>query len=236
MSFQTFRARCIAKKAYRYHSLSQFDKALELYAKADAMGLANVLYMTTYGNLLMQRGEYEAANRQFDHALSMGTQGPRRLQIRMSRALAYIKQGKTEEALRIMEDVHTKARSTVTYGTLGYMYILAGDLDRAMPFALEAMDYTDDDPVICDNLAQIYIQQRQWQQARKVLEAIYPKGRTRADILYHLALVEQQAGNREKAVEYARAALKCNMTTLNDATPASVRAVLDNCTSEPTAE
>ncbi|MGI6316238.1 MAG: tetratricopeptide repeat protein [Christensenellales bacterium] len=232
MSYQTFRARCIAKKAYRYHSLGQFDKALELYAKADAMGLANVLYMTTYGNLLIQLGEYDAAIRLFDRALSMGIQGTRRLQIRMSRALAYIKQGRTAEAIQIMEDVHSKARSTVTYGTLGYMYILAGDYKKALPFTLEAMDYTDDDPVICDNLAQIYIQQGRWQDARKVLEEIYPNNKNRADILYHLALVEQQAGNLNKAADYARAALKCNMNTLNDASPEAVQAILDNCSSK----
>ncbi|MFU0801186.1 MAG: hypothetical protein ACFWUE_11115 [Xylanivirga thermophila] len=56
----------------------------------------------------------------------------------------------------MLEEVQRKYNNSRVYGTLGYLLIEKGDLDKALEYNLQALDYDDEDPVILDNLAQTY--------------------------------------------------------------------------------
>lgn len=56
-----------------------------------------------------------------------------------------------------MEKLYEEAPNGRIYQTLGFAYILEGDLKKALSFNLEAMDYDENDAVVLDNLATTYL-------------------------------------------------------------------------------
>lgn len=214
----------LAKLAYFKHLRGNIESAEKTYRKAYEKGMNAPVPLGTYGVLLLRKGEYEDALMLFNQALKDKTLKPKlRSNIRMNRSLAYFKLGEIEKAIVALEDIHKKFRSVRVYQSLGYVYIMAGEYEKALAYNQEALEYDDEDPVILDNMGQLYYATGDFEKARKYFEDAYSHRKDQVDILYHLSQVEEHDGNMEAALEYARQANECAINTLNDVTPDEVR-------------
>lgn len=205
--------------AYYYHSKGNLSAAEQNYVKMMKWGKPDPKLEGTYGVLLLKRGEFAKALERFNGALEgKKAKGQLRNLIRMNRAIAYFRLGDTEKAITALEDLHQNFKSIRVYQTLGYIYTAAGMFDKAEPYNLEAVEFEPDDPVILDNIGQMYLELGQHTKAKEYLERAYEEKHI-SDVCYHLGIVAEWEGQPEKALEYYREALTKNMDALNDVTP-----------------
>lgn len=226
----SFMGNFYGKRAYWLHSRRMLDKARPYYEKALELGTTNPKPIAAYGVVMLREGNYERAITLFDRALDLPKMdASTRTKIRINRSLAYYHIGRMDKAIAAMEDIHAKGPNSRVYQTLGYLYVLDGQLEKALAYNREALEYDEEDTVVMDNLGQNLLLLGEWEEARTVLEKAHGLRGAQSDILYHLALLEQHDGNNEKALSYAREALECPMDSLNDASPEKIQAVIEAC-------
>ena len=137
---------------------------------------------------------------------------------------ARYKLGEIDKAISLLEKSHSKFPCGLTYQTLGFLYIEKGDAEKALAFNQEGLEYDDEDPVVLDNLGQVYY--RLLNDKEKALpyftKAIEIKD-TQIDTLYFLASYDIENGQKDKAREKLEKALEGRFSPLNYATPEKVR-------------
>ncbi len=101
-----------------------------------------------------------------------------------------------------------------------------GDLEKALKFNLEALDYDDEDPIILDNLGETYYRLGQKEEAKKYFEKAEEFRDNQPDILYHLGCIYMEEGDRERAKEKFTKALECDITPLNSVNRSQIEAKL----------
>lgn len=115
------------------------------------------------------------------------------------------------------------------YETLGYLYVEAGDYEKALAFNTEAYDYDDEDSITLDNLAQTYYRLgNDKAKAREFFQKAIELKPTQIDTLYFLAQYDIEEGNKDAAREKLEKALKGRFSPLNYATREMVQASLDS--------
>ena len=138
-------------------------------------------------------------------------------------AVADFKLGNTEKAVDLLERVHQKNPRGETYGALGYVLIEQGDAEKALAFNKAGLEYDDEDPVILDNLGQIYY--RLLNDKEKALEyfnkahALKP---SQIDTLWFHSRYDLDAGKKEDAVQKLETALEGRFSPLNYVTKSIV--------------
>lgn len=201
---------------YFQHSKERYDKAEAYYRRAVRLGMDSLSYQMAYGVLLLRTGSFQEARDAFSHLLiTAPRKGHLRMTAKMNLALSYWKLGEIDTAVEMMEEAHQKLHNSKTYGALGYLLIAAGDLDKALAFNQEALAYDEEDPVVLDNLAQVYYALGSREEALKYfLKAEEEKG-DQADTLYYLGCLYQEEGRLEKARDKWEKALQCRITALS---------------------
>ena len=205
------------KIGYFNHIRSKYEAAEKYYLKMRKHKGNDAKCNAAYALILMRKGEFDQAIEVFNEARQMNPSQDMKNKIRLNRAIAYYKIGQLDRAIKALEDIHEKwGPMERVYETLGYLYIVEGDYEKALKYNLEALDYEDSNYVILDNLGQSYMMLDQWDKARDYCEKALELKNTQVDILYHLALIEKHDGNREKALEFAQKASEAPRTALND--------------------
>ena len=97
-----------------------------------------------------------------------------------------MKLGEADTAVEMLEEVYAKYRNSRLYETMGYILLEKGDLNKALEFNLEALDYDDENPIILDNLGQTYYRLGQKEKAKEYFEKAEELRDNQVDILYHL--------------------------------------------------
>ncbi|MCK5129905.1 MAG: hypothetical protein KAQ68_08640 [Clostridiales bacterium] len=201
--------------AYFKHSRGEYENAEKLYETAMKRGLNKLEHQGAYAVLIMRKGEFERAKDIINKTISKRPQMDLRIKLRINRAITNIKLGNIKEARVALEDIHNNGGNKKVYQILGYLYVLIND-KKAESYNLEAYDYDEEDSIILDNLAQYYINKKDYIKAREYAEKAYEHSHNLVDVLHHLVLIEEQANNKEKAKEYSQQMMNANITALND--------------------
>ena len=149
----TLKARTAAQKLAKGDAAA----AKHLYEEAIAGGLSDPRYLLSYSVLLIRDGEYQKAREflvklQSNPALS----GESKKQLFVNYAACVYKLGDLPKAIAVLEGQHAKDPSGMIYETLGYLYVEAGETEKALQFNQAALEYDDEDPITLDNLGQTY--------------------------------------------------------------------------------
>jgi tetratricopeptide (TPR) repeat protein len=173
---------------------------------------------TSYGYLLLKSGKVEEADATLKplEKLKLGPKDDS--QLKMTYALVKWKSGKIDEAISMLDYVYTNYRCTTVYESLGYMYVLKGDLQKALEFNLEALDYNSDSNVITDNLGETYYYLGDFDKAIEVYEKLIPKNPSFPEPYFHYALSLKEKNNKEKALEMLEKALTFKQSFLSNLT------------------
>ncbi len=203
---------------YYNHMRSFPVKAEKYYRKGMKLGGMSARNEGAFGVLLLKKGQFEEALERFNGSLSnKDCKGQLRSLLRMNRAIAWFRLGRTGEAVEELEELHRTFKSLRVYQTLGYVYTAAGMFDKAEPYNLEACEYEADDQVILDNTGQMYLEMGQYDKAKPYIEKAYAKKHF-SDALYHMGLIAEYEGRPRDALEYYREAKTKNIDSLNDVT------------------
>ncbi|MBQ2966747.1 MAG: tetratricopeptide repeat protein [Clostridia bacterium] len=135
-------------------------------------------------------------------------------------ALLLWKKGDIQKAIELLEYVHAHMRTTDLYCNLGYLYILSGDMEKALKYNLKAYDFNPNHNGICDNLAYTYYKRGEYDDALELYEEImeHEKKPGFPECYYNYGVVLAHFGEKEKAAKQFEHALQlefdgfCNIT------------------------
>ena len=208
------------RKALMLHQKGDLEAAKALYAQLYASGYITAAYILPYSVLLLREGGEENYRkvkemlRKAEKASDMNAEC--RQQLLMNYAVAQYKLGELDKGIHLLEESHRKSPCGLTYGALGFLYIEAGDAEKALAYNLEALDYDDEDPVTLDNLAQTYYRLLgDKETAKKYFEKALEIKDSQIDTLYFLAQYDLEAGNKQAAAEKLQKALEGRFSPLN---------------------
>lgn len=220
-----FKARSAASKL----SKGDTEGAMRLYKEAIDEGLQDVRFILTYTVLLIRAGRYQEARGLLVKIQKYPMAESSRCQLFVNYASCVYKMGELQKGIDLLERQHAKQPSGLIYETLGYLYVEAGDYEKALAFNTEAYDYDDEDSITLDNLAQTYYRLgNDKAKAREFFQKAIELKPTQIDTLYFLAQYDIEEGNKDAAREKLEKALKGRFSPLNYATREMVQASLDS--------
>lgn len=188
------------------------NKCMALLEKAYQTGRMTAQNKVYYGYLALRIGKLDKAERLFQSALASSPDETSRMQAKSNMALVLWKKKELPEAIELMEEVFETYKNTAVYGSLGYFYILSGDLDKALEFNQEAYEFNSNDNVILDNLGQIYYLKRDYEKAAEMYEKLMERRPEFPVPYYNYALVKLELGDKEGAITLMRQALTFRFT------------------------
>lgn len=177
-------------------------------------------YLLPYSVMLLREGGEENCLKAKE-LLKLAEKAPdlneeRRRQLYANYAVAQYKLGNLAQAINLLEASHKRGPCGMTYGSLGFLYIEAGDVEKALAYNQEALDYDDEDSIFLDNMGQLYY--RLIGDKEKALpyfkKAIAIRDR-QIDTLYFLSRYDLDSGDKAAAVQKLRKALESNFSPLN---------------------
>ncbi len=217
------------RMALQKQSKGDTEGAKKLYEEALAAGMNNAQQQLAYSVLLLRSGEYEKAKTLLVKTQKCpGISDAQKQQLFMNYAVACYKLGDLPKALDLMEKQHAKSPSGMIYGTLGYLYVENGDLEKAKAFNEEALNYDDSDSIALDNMGQaLYRLAGDKEAAKPYFEKALKVKPGQVDTLYFLAQYDIEAGNKQAATEKLEKAMEGRISPLNYATKERIQAALD---------
>lgn len=217
-----------ARNAAAKQAKGEIQEALKLYREAMEEGLSEPRYILGYSVLLLRQGEYQAARELLVKFQKAPMTEDQRTTLFVNYACAVYKLGELEKAIQVMEGQHRKQPSGLVYETLGYLYIEAGETEKALAFNQEALEYDDEDSITLDNLGQAHYRLTgDKAKAKEYFEKALAIKPSQLDTLYFLAQYDIEEGKKDAAREKLETALAGRFSPLNYATRERVQALLD---------
>lgn len=221
--FTTFKAR----KASVMVSKGDYENALKLFDEAYNEGLKEMNSLLTYSVLLIRKGEYQKARELLVKIQKYPMSEDNRRQLMVNYASCAYKLGNVAKGIELLERMHQKGPSGMVYETLGYLYVEAGDYEKAVSFNLEAYEYDDEDAITLDNLGQAYYRLgNEKEKAKEYFEKALEIKPGQIDTLYFLAQYDLEAGDKEAAKAKLEKAMEGRFSPLNFASREKVEAAL----------
>ena len=220
------------RTALAKHQKGNHDEAFAAYEELYAKGIVSASYMLPYSVLLLRKGgesnylKTKEVLKKAEKASDMSTE--KRQQLLMNYAVANYKLGEIDKAVRLLEASHQKSPCGLTYQALGFLYVEAGETEKALAYNQEALEYDDEDPICLDNMGQTYY--RLVGDKEKALEYFtraHEIKETQIDTLYFLALYDLEKDDRQAAKKKLETALEGRFSPLNYATPEKIRELLE---------
>lgn len=228
MLFGNFASRIYTLRANIAFQKGNVQETTAMLEKAYKTGQAKARTVTTYGYVLLKYGKLDESMKIFTEQLtSTKLSTKERLNAKSNYALALWKKGQLDEAISINEEIITNYKHTIIYGSLGYLYNLKGDLEKALKFNLEAYNYNDSNGVILDNLGQTYYLLGNLENADEVFKKLMNLNPKFPEAFYDYALVLEKMGDKEKCIEMLKNALQYKPNYLSAITIEDIESKLE---------
>jgi tetratricopeptide (TPR) repeat protein len=195
----------------RKYAKGNTEQAITWFKRAYATGRASVRTAVSYAYILLKHKDLQKSEEILQKLIKDNKNSPQLPYIKTIMALVLWKKGMLDEAASMQEEVIQIYKTTSVYGSLGYLLILKGDLEKALKFNLEAYEYNSSDNIINDNLGQNYLLLGMYDKAMEIYEPLLAKAPTFPEPYYNYALVLDKMGNREKALETMKKLLIANL-------------------------
>ena len=218
-----------ARKAATKASKGDVQGAMSLFEEAVNEGLMDSRLLLSYSVLLMRNGEFSKARELMVKMQKYPMPDADKRQLFVNYASCVYKMGELQKGIEILETQHKKQPSGSIYETLGYLYVEAGDAEKALSFNKEAYEYDDEDPITLDNLGQTYYRLlNDKATAKTYFEKAISIKPSQLDTLYFLAKYDIENGDKEAAITKLEKASSGRFSPLNYATKESVSSLLDS--------
>lgn len=205
-----------ARKAAGLYAKGDVEGAMNLYQEAMDQGLTDMRYILSYSALLIRSERFAQARELLVKVQKYPMTDDSRRQLFVNYAACVYKMGELQKGIDLLEKQHEKQPSGLVYETLGYLYVEAGDYEKALAFNLEAFEYDDEDSITLDNLAQTYYRLGNDKvKAKEYFEKALEIKSTQIDTLYFLAQYDLEAGDKAAAKAKLETALEGRFSPLN---------------------
>jgi tetratricopeptide (TPR) repeat protein len=219
------------------YAKGDMDKAIKWYRKAASMQGASPDIIISYCYLLLKKGQTDESERILDDFMRrLSISEDKRNLAKSIKALITWKKGNLDQAIEMLEEVIKNLETSNIYGSLGYLLILKGDLDRALEFNLKAYEYNNSHDVILDNLGQTYYLRGEYEKSVEIYEKLMGKNPkpTFPEAYYNYGLLLLATGKREEALEKMKQALNYNISFLSTIDKDEIRKKINEIEGETT--
>ncbi|MBQ9915070.1 MAG: tetratricopeptide repeat protein [Clostridia bacterium] len=220
-----FSAFCTIMATQSYQR-GQIESAFNWFSKAEQRGM-DMNQKITYAYYLLREGKVEKSEELLKAVLAETGQSQLKNLAKANYATLLIRTGRVAEAIEELEEILPYFKNTTVYGSLGYAYILAGDLEKAEAFNKEAYEYNSDNAIILDNMIQLYTKLSDYETAYTYVKKQDEKGPGFIEAFYNMAVVEKALGKTEDAIEHLERALSIRPTFLSAVNHDDVKALLE---------
>lgn len=212
--------------AYRNYAKGEKEKSITWFERGYKHGM-NVKQKVTFAYYLLREGKTDRSEEVLSSILGFGNIKPEdKCLAKSHHALVLMKTGREQEALEELLEIFPMYKNSTIYGSIGYLYIAIGDLEKAEEFNLEAMDYNSDDAVILDNMVQLYNLKGDKEKAFSYAEKIMEKNPGFIEAYYNAALAAKAVGKTELAREYLEKTEGMQTTFLSNVSHEDVKKLL----------
>ncbi len=216
----SFMGNLAGNKALSAHSKGDYRTALKLYDEAYEKGMDKPRLLKSYCVLLIRTSQFDRALEIIKKLEQMPIDAKGKTDLHINYAIILWKKGHLDRAMEILEDEFRHTKNGTLYSIIGYLKIEQGDLEEAIRFNKEAVEYDEEDAVFLDNLGQTYYRLAGDKETAKIYFdkaiAIKPKS---IDTNYFLALYDIENGDIESAKDRLDTARLGMTSPLNYATP-----------------
>lgn len=210
------------------HQKGDVEGARRDYEALLAEGVYKPNYLLPYSVLLLRDGgeeNYQKVKKmlaKIQKAQDLSKED--RSQLLMNFAVADWKLGNKQKAIDLLEASHRERSCGLTYQTLGFLYVDAGQQEKALSFNTEALDYDDEDPVVLDNMGQYYYRLvGDKAQAKPFFDKAHAIKPGQIDTLWFLSRYDLEAGEKQAAIDKLEIALEGRFSPLNFVSQEHVR-------------
>lgn len=193
-------------------------EALMWLNKAAAEKNCKAMHLLGFSFLLLRLGKLEQAQEILVRAERMPLGREEKMAYLTNASLLLWKQGRLDEATAMLEEAQADYKNTNLYGSLGYFYILSGDLDKALAYNLEAFDYNNKSAVIADNLGQTRLLRGEYREAQAIYEDLAAQKPAFPEAYFNYGLVLEALGRSADALEQMEKALDYPTSLLSTVT------------------
>lgn len=216
-----------ARKAATLVQKGDIPGAMKLYEECVNEELMDARSLLTYSVLLIRDGQYQKARELLVKMQKYKMSDADRCQLFVNYASCVYKMGELQKGIELLERQHAKQPNGLVYETLGYLYVEAGEYEKALAFNTEAYEYDDEDPITLDNLGQTYYRLgNDKESAKQYFEKALEVKPGQIDTLYFLAQYDIEAGDKAAAKAKLEKALEGRFSPLNYASREKVEAAI----------
>ncbi len=205
--------------AMRNYTKGKKIKAMDWFERGYKMGMKTD-QKNTYAYYLLREGRVGKCEEVLKQMLAFRSQKPiEKAQIKATYAMLLMKTGRLYQAIEELEEIFPTFKNSSTYGSLGFCYLVQGDIKKAFEFNKEAYDYNSDDLIIVDNLMQTYAKLGEFDKAYELSQILMEKEPIFREAYYDAAVIEYQMGKTEDALKRLNHALTIPtsfLTTVSD--------------------
>jgi tetratricopeptide (TPR) repeat protein len=128
--------------------------------------------------------------------------------------------GDVQKGIEVLEDMRANHEYTNAgvLTTLGYMYLVQGEYDKAIELSELAMEDDPSHGAAWDNIGQVRYKQGDMEAAKENFITALSKRENLADSAYYLGMIYEAEGNLEEAKESFRRAAICTISVYNSIT------------------
>lgn len=205
--------------AMRRYTQGKKIKAMDWFERGYKMGMKTDQKIT-YAYYLLREGRIGKCEEILAGMLAFRSQKPlEKTKAKANHAMLLMKTGRLYEAIEELEEIFPTYKNSSTYGSLGFCYLVQGNIKKALEFNEEAYDYNSDDLVIVDNLMQTYAKLDRFDEAYELSKKLMEKEPAFREAYYDTAVIEYQLGKNEDAIKRLEHALTIPtsfLTTVSD--------------------
>lgn len=198
------------------YSSSSLDQALIWFKRSSDTKKATMRTLISYAYILLKTGSPDEAGQLLEDLLKKKPNKETELYIKANLALVYWKKSRLDDAVSTLQEVISEYKTTTVYGSLGYLLMMQGDIDKALDFNLEAYDFNNTNSIILDNLAQNYFLKGMYEESQQTYDKLLAQNPTFPEAYYNYSLLLIEQGQTDKAVEMLNKALGCKFSFLSD--------------------
>ncbi|MBO5560309.1 MAG: tetratricopeptide repeat protein [Firmicutes bacterium] len=206
-----------------FYFVRQPDKALKYYRKAIAKNTKNATALYNYALEMLHQGNAQEALKYFELSEKYNTKLFYEKNIPIAKSSCYWVMGGEEnirKAIAILEELKDSYQyvNVGAYTSLGYFYLLVGELDKALEYTNIALEDDREHAPAWDNLGQIRFAQGDMKAAEEAFTKALSFRSYMVDSLFYMGVIYERKKDKQKALEYYKRAAECNISALNTVT------------------
>ena len=209
------------------YSKKDFEKAVIWFKRAYENGKSKPRSAIQYAYLLLKSGNIDESERIFKSLIDSQLQTDDLMFARSNLALVLWKKGDLDGAVNMLEDIFSSFKTSTIYGSLGYLLILEGDMQKALKFNLEAYEYNSKNPVILDNLGQTYYLAGDYEKAVEIYKKLMSLNPTFPEAYFNYGLVLVKKGEAKDALLNMQKALNYKLSFLSTITREEIESKIE---------